>query len=172
MPGALTVNAKREMSSRQLRKRAIKLAADTGREYVLVVRQMEPPALSESLDITFSGQGPPPGLTTPFEVVRLYADGREEPVRALRFTGVDRRVLRDIAGASGGVAMDILDGPPGPGRFQIGATGGIPVRWEVPSVLITEMELLSRTGGEPRVLVPPPFPAAEKATDAASTKAP
>ncbi|MFN7147312.1 MAG: hypothetical protein ACK4YP_26325, partial [Myxococcota bacterium] len=109
------------------------------------------------LDVGISGEGPLPGLTPPYEAWRLYNDGRTEPVRSLRFSGVDRRVLRDIALAGEGVGpVDTLDGPPGPARYQIGPTGGIPVTWDVPSVLITEMELVGGGGGEPRALPLPP----------------
>jgi len=157
MPANVTVTPRRTVSDRQMRRMAQRLAAQTGRDYVLVVRRMLPTALVESLDIGVSGEGPLPGLTPPYEAVRLYADGREEPVRSLRFSGVDRRVLRDIAAAGAGVGpVDVLDGPPGPGRYGIGATGGVPVTWDVPSVLITELELVAGGGGEPRALAIPP----------------
>jgi hypothetical protein len=106
--------------------------------------------------VTFTGEGPPAGLAPPYEAYRLYADGRRVPVRSLSFVGVDRRVLKDVvmAGESAG-PVDMLDGAPGPGRYQIGPTGGIPVTWDAPPVLIAEMELSSRPGGEPRALTIP-----------------
>lgn len=156
MPAVVTVKAKRLDARAKLDKTALRLAAQTGHDYVLVIARIEPPAMTEDFSVTFTGEGPPPGLTPPYEAYRLYADGRHEPVRSLTFNGVDRRVLRDIAMASVGAGpTDMLDGPPGPPRFQIGPTGGIPVTWDAPSVLITEMELTSKGGGEPRALVLP-----------------
>jgi hypothetical protein len=157
VPAAVTVSPKRLVSATALRRAGLRLAAQTGRDYVLVLHRLMPPALSESLDVGVSGEGPLPGLTAPYEAYRLYADGREEPVRGLGFSGVDRRALRDIALASAGDGpVDGLDGSPGAARFQIGPTGGFPVTWDVPTVLITEMELSGRGGGEPRVLPPVP----------------
>ncbi len=156
MPAVVTVKPRRLESRAKLEKTALRLAAQTGHDYVLVIARIEPPSMTEDFSVTFTGEGPPPGLTPPYEAYRLYAGGRREPVRSLAFSGVDRRVLRDIAMASAGEGpIDMLDGPPGPPRFQIGPTGGIPVTWDAPSVLITEMELTSKGGGEPRALVLP-----------------
>ena len=122
-----------------------------------MVRRLEPPALAEDFHVAFSGEGPLPGLTRPLEVYRLYADGREEPVRGLTFVGVDRRVLRDIAMAGAvGEPVDVLDASMGSQRFSVGAVGGLPSTWTVPSVVITELELRGSGGGEPRALTPPP----------------
>lgn len=156
VPGAVTVTPDRTTRAKKLSRMALEIGRVAGHEYVLVVKQIEPPAINEQLDITFSGEGPPPGLTVPFEVERLYADGRREPVRSLRFLGVDRGVLREIEAAGPMVGpVTLLDGPPGVGRFAIGPTGGMPVVWSAPSVLVAEVELVSRAGGEPRVLTPP-----------------
>lgn len=160
MPANVRVTPDREVSARRLEKLGTHLAADTGRPYFLVVRALQPPALQGSTDISFSGEDPLPGLTTPYEVYRVYADGRRELVRAGSFAGVDRRSLRDIVGAAEGPGLaNLLDGPAGPGRFHIGNTGGLPVSWDVPSVLVSEMELRSGGGGgEPRVLTIPTVP--------------
>ena len=156
VPGVVIVTPNHLVAPAALRKRALRLAAQTGRDYYLVIRRLLPPALSESLDIGISGEGPLPGLTFPYEALRVYADGREVPVRGLQFSGVDRRALRDIVAASAGAGpIDTLDGSPGAARFQIGPTGGFPVTWDVPTVLIAEMELTGQGGGEPRALPPP-----------------
>lgn len=153
VPAGIKVSAKHLVSRKALRKQAIRLAAETGRDYVLAVRHITPPALAETLEITISGEGPPPGLGDPYEVVRIFADGRETPVRPMSFVGVDRRLLRDIVVASAGIGpVETLDGPPGPARYQVGATGGLAQVWDVPMVLVAEVELTAKTGGDPRVL--------------------
>lgn len=158
MPGVVRVSPRRLVSERRLTRQALHLAAQTGHDYVLVIRRIEPPVLSGELDIAFTGEGPLPGLTPPYEAYRLYADGRHEVVRGLRFSGVDRRLLKDISlAAAGSGLIDTLDGPPGPGRYHIGPTGGVPVSWDVPAILVSEIELTSAAGGDPRVLkVPSP----------------
>jgi hypothetical protein len=157
MPAVVTVTPAHGVPEARLRRMGLRLSAQTGHDYVLVIRRLLPPPLTESLDVGFSGEGPLPGLTPPYEAYRLYADGHTQTVRSLGFSGVDRRVLRDIAlaGPDSG-PVDMLDAAPGPGRFQIGPTGGIPVTWSAPAVLITEMELTGRAGGEPRALELPP----------------
>lgn len=152
MPGNMVVTAQKTHSRRALERQALRLAAQTGHDYVLVIGSLQPPALDGSVQIAMTGESQLAGLTAPYEAWRLYMDGHTEPVQALRFNGVDRRVLRDIETAGAATAMTLLDGPPGAGRFSIGSTGGIPVRWEVPSVIITEMELSGGAGGEPRAL--------------------
>jgi len=93
-------------------------------------------------------------MTIPLEVYRLYTDGREIPVRGASFVGVDKRVLRDI----------VLAGPQSNfigltddhyGRYGLGYSGGIPMAWSAPSVLIAEMELRGQGGQELRVLPKP-----------------
>ncbi|MBO87397.1 MAG: hypothetical protein CL927_18775 [Deltaproteobacteria bacterium] len=157
MPGAVQVRPSKAMSNQKLRKRALGLARQADLPYVLVVRRIEPPALAEDFEVAFTGDGPLAGLTRPLEVSRLYRDGREEVVPpTLGFVGVDRRVLRDIAGAGGpGDWVGVLDAPNGPRRFSIGSVGGLPAAWSVPSVVITELELRSLGGGQPRTLAPP-----------------
>ena len=157
LPAAVTVTPDRERSSRALQRRAQSLARQAGLPYVLVVRRLAPPAMSEDFEIAFSGEGPLAGLTRPVEAYRLYPDGREEPVRGLTFVGVDRRALRDVAMAGQtGLPVGVMDGAPGPQRFSVGTVGGLPASWAVPSVLVTEMEMRGSGGVEPRVLPAPP----------------
>ncbi len=163
IPSVISLAPDRARSDGRLRRKALQLARQAGNDYVLVVRRVEPPALSEDFHMAFSGDGPLPGLTRPSEVYRLYPDGREEPVRGAHFLGVDRRVLRDIAMAGApGEPVGVMDSSPGPGRFSIGTIGGLPATWVTPPVVITELELRGSGGREPRVIGPPPV--SQKAT--------
>ena len=157
MPAQVAVGPQRSLSHKKLRRRALSLARRSGKDHVLVVRRLEPPGLTEDFAVAVTGEGPLPGLTPPLEAYRLYLDGREEPVRGLRFVGVDRRALRDILHA-GPVSppVGVLDGPPGASRFSLGSVSGLPASWSVPPVLVSELELTARTTGESRVLQPPP----------------
>jgi hypothetical protein len=153
LPGFVHVKAPRLSPMKKLQKDAIRLAREVGHDGVLVIRRLTPPAMVQHLDVAFSGEGPLSGLTPPYEACILHANGVCDPTRNLRFVGVDRRALRDIVGAAAGVGtVNMLDGPPGPQRYMIGATGGVPTSWDVPSVLVSEMELDVALGGEPRVL--------------------
>jgi hypothetical protein len=156
MPAQVTITPRRGKSHRALRRSALQYARSTGLPYVLVVRRLTPPAISEDFQFAVTGDGPLAGLTSPTEVYRLYPDGREEPVRGLRFVGVDRRVLRDIT-ASGktGTPLNALDAPGSSARFSLGPLGGLPVTWAAPDVVIGELELHGSGGGESRVVPRP-----------------
>jgi TldD protein len=161
MPAVVDVRAGSTVSSAKLRKKALKLAATLGRDHVLVVRRMSPGA-NDGAGTPIESDVPA-GITSPIEAFRLYADGREEPVRSMQFSGVDRRTLRDIVAATESRGWTVLmDGPPTSGRGQ-GVVGGVPVHWSVPDVLVSELELLGGGGGEARILglERPPAPAAQ-----------
>lgn len=156
MPGVVFVEPPRERSLSALERRALKLARQAGQPYAIVVTRILPPSLQGDLEIAFSGDAPLSGLTPPVEAYRLWPDGRREAVRGLSFVGVDRRVLRDIVAAGEpGPRADLLDSPPGSGRFSLGEVGGLPQSWVVPPVLIAELELRGAGGGEARVIAPP-----------------
>lgn len=153
-PSVVTVKPQKHSSERKLSKKGVQLAKQTGNDYVLVIKHIEPLALTEDFEIAFSGDEQLSGLTTPSVVVRRYADGREEPVRGLKFVGVDRRVLKDIVLA--GPQQDfvgLMDDSDG--RYMMSPTGGRPVSWSVPSILISEMELSGQGGGDEYILLPP-----------------
>jgi hypothetical protein len=156
IPAVVTVQPHRAKRDKVLRRKGLRMAAQTGNDALLVIRRIEPPAMSEDFDVFFMGEGPPPGLTSPYEAYLLYPDGRQEPVRGLQFSGMDRRVLRDVVLASApGDPVGVLDVVPGPERFYMGAVGGMPASWSVPDVLLAEIEINGRSGGEPRVLTRP-----------------
>ncbi len=157
VPTNIAVVPPDSLSGRKLERAALRLARQTGQERVLVVRRLEPPSMTEDFDVHFTGEGPPPGLTPPYEAYLLYADGRREAVRGLGFHGVDRRALRDIVAAGEpGDWHGVMDAEPGPQRYLIGAVGGMPAAWSAPAVLISELELHGSGGGEPRIVPAPP----------------
>jgi hypothetical protein len=157
LPSVVEITPPRSRSTKAMHRAAHKLARQAGVPHVLLIRQMEAPAMSEDFQVAFSGDGPLSGLTQPLEVVRLYPGGREEPVRGLEFVGADRRVLRDIVMA-GPMHMPtgVMDAGPGARRRNIGSLGGLPASWTVPTVLVAELELRGRSGVDPRTLSPPP----------------
>ena len=100
-----------------MRRKALRLSSQTVNDGVLVIRRLEPPSMTEDFDVFFTGEGPPPGLTPPYEAYLLYPDGTEQPVRGVSFVGVDRRVLREVVMAGEpGPYVGVLDASPGPRR--------------------------------------------------------
>lgn len=156
MPSNVQVDPPRSSSLRRLERRGLRLASAAGLDALLVIGRLEPPAMTEDFDVYFTGDGPPPGLTPPFEAWLLRADGTREPVRGATFHGVDRRLLRDIEGAGPmGAWVGVLDAGAGPQRYTLGAVGGLPAAWRVPPILVTEVELRGRSGGEVREIPRP-----------------
>ena len=156
MPTQVYITPRRARSWTRLKRQALAMAKSAGLDHALIVMRLSPPSMEENLEFSVTGDEPMAGLTTPTEVVKLYTDGREEPVRGLRFVGADRRTLRDIVAAGKtGSPVQMLDVPGGSDRFGWGWFEGLGVSWAVPAVLIDEMELQARAGGEARVLTRP-----------------
>ena len=134
-----------------MQRKALKMAKQTGLDYVLIIKQIEPLSQTNMFEIAFSGSEQLSGITLPTEAYRLYIDGRTEPVRGLTFVGVDRKVLRDIIFA--GEQSDFIGMKDDcTGRYGIGPIGGMDVSWSAPAVLIGEMELRGQGGKELRIV--------------------
>jgi hypothetical protein len=90
-------------------------------------------------------------------VYRVYADGREELVRGLRFRGVSSRALRDVLAASQESALfDFVDNA-APLAF-LGAGGFLaPTAVVAPGLLFDEMEFESPQDqlAKPPIVPPP-----------------
>jgi len=158
MPGVLFAEQRGGPSGHKLLAQAFRMARQSGLDHVLVVRVLDDPAMrtaSSIRRIRFGGSDGP-SLTAPLEVVRLYRDGREQPVRSARFFASDHRVLRDVVGATGNICYEYLAPPVlhGGTSWVAGPTSGVPVTLQVPrTVLVSEMEIGPRTKGR----TPPPL---------------
>jgi predicted Zn-dependent protease len=89
-----------------LKKKLIDMCKERNKPYGMLVRKMDYPfsaGRSELQSLAQSGSqsgGSVRPISPPVLVYRVYADGREELVRGLRFRGVSTRSLRDLVGAS------------------------------------------------------------------------
>ncbi len=142
----------RTLSDARLRKAALRAAAAYDRDHVLVVRRFQHPSLMSWGESEYFDASLPP----PVEVVRLYADGREERVRGVTFSGVQRWVLRDILAAGRPVTRDFLTALGG-NDAVLGPVDGAPCRIEAPAVLIGELEVVPTPPDPTRARrLPPP----------------
>ncbi|MBJ93476.1 MAG: hypothetical protein CMP23_03275 [Rickettsiales bacterium] len=134
----------RGLSSRAMDRALARAQRSAGLERVLVIR---------ALDRSSAGR-----LGRVSEAVWRYGDGREEPVLALEFLGVDRRSLRDIVAASaeqqtyGYLASTSAGG-------KIGSTSGMPTVIRAPRGLLLEQLELAYPGSsqKPFAIPPPPL---------------
>jgi hypothetical protein len=142
----LQIDPDRRLSARALHKRAVKLAKAYDRDWYLVVRKLQDPAVRSigqeySMFAEASAALPPP-----VSVVRVYADGREEILRGARFAGVDRYLLRDIVGAG---AQNRATWLASASSFGSGATTGLSTLTWAPDILVGEVEVVPAPG-DPR----------------------
>jgi hypothetical protein len=95
-------------------------------------------------------------LPLPTDAVWRFPDGSELPVLSLEFQGIDRRTLRGIVAASGGMqvlpylAPDEIWG-------RAGTTNGLPMVLQAPGrVVLGELEAVFPGTGEERPSFPMP----------------
>ena len=137
-----TVKPKRLLPAARFEREVQSLRRAAGQQAVLVVRRMEQ-----------GWEGDLPLLT---EAVWRFPDGTETPVLSLEFQQIDRRTLRGIVGASGGMQTFAYLAPVEPwGRA--GTTGGLPMVVRTPGrVVFGELEAVFPGTGEERPSYPMP----------------
>jgi len=164
----LFLQATSALSPPELRQKFLDLCREARKDWCLVVRQMDNPALAhlrqeEFADAIASLAGSS-GDRVPLLAVRLYvSDGHEELVRGGRLAGLNLRSLRDIAGIGNDYSVwnffqNTATGFAGTALGAFGsAQGGLPSSVVAPSLLLEEVEVRGARG-EPRrpPLVPPP----------------
>lgn len=160
--GNLMVTARESLPLAELRKKLIEIAGTRGKPYGIVVRKMDFPSSAsiEELRRVMAGAQGAGGrvISSPLLVYRLYQDGREEPVRGLRFRSLDSRALKDIVGASKEMeAFHYLENG-APMALIGGAAYVTAVSAVAPSVLVDDLEMQAPREERPKPpLVPPPL---------------
>jgi hypothetical protein len=150
-----TVEPSRAVSQAALHKAALRTAAAYGRDWFLLVRRLRDPAVMMYQTPLYVDASELP-LPPPVEVIRVYADGRQETLRGAAFSQVDRYVLRDVVAAGRGAAVDYF------ASFELGSypsdpVAGLAAQIVAPAVVIGELELVPRPGdpADVAVLAPP-----------------
>ncbi|NCG17424.1 MAG: hypothetical protein GWP91_00200 [Rhodobacterales bacterium] len=148
-----TLSATKGLSAKKMHKVALEQAAAYGLDHYLAVRRIEDASVASgasAIRFSFNDAGGN-RLPAPVIAVRMYADGREEPVRGLQFVGTDHRLLRDLIAAGTQVHTTTLLNE---GR---GPAYGIPTTLSSPNLLIAEVELSSggQDGEKPPALPSP-----------------
>lgn len=147
-PSNVIIRPKEGLSEEDLKKKLIALCEEEELEYGILIRSLGKPSSGGGMSFLFGGGGGGASLDPPSLAYKVYVeDGREEPVRGLKFSDVELRALREIVAAGEKLkAVNILYG----GR-TLGALGGmlgsrgelmkIPVSVVAPSILVEEMDL-------------------------------
>jgi len=166
----LTFQASETVSPAELRAKFLETCRAEGREWCLVVKRMDNPALALQRQEEFSevimsvAGGAAAGERMPLSVYRVWVDGgKEEIVRGARLTGLTLRALRNIAAIGNDSAVFNFFQNPSPGFAGTalgafgGAQGGLPSSIVAPSLLFEEVEVRGARG-EPRRLPLLPAP--------------
>ncbi|MGE5802986.1 MAG: metallopeptidase TldD-related protein [Gemmatimonadota bacterium] len=83
-----------------LRQRALALAREHGTPYAVVVRRFAGGAGGRSIRALMAAMRPSEGSLPIAEAVKVYGDGREEPIRGAALSGVSATSFKDIVAAS------------------------------------------------------------------------
>ncbi|HWC73333.1 MAG TPA: metallopeptidase TldD-related protein [Gemmatimonadales bacterium] len=155
------------LTDAQLRKRAVALAAQQGTSgYVIVVRRIGRGAGARGLMAGMrAGMGGGGGAIAIADAVKLFPDGREEPIRGATLAGVTEASFKDIAAASRSRTALTLPARVGMrGMFMMlgamrrssfmGMGAGQSATYVVPSLLFDELSIRKPTGDG---IAPPAF---------------
>jgi hypothetical protein len=146
-----------------LKKKLIDMCKERNKPYGMLIRKLDYPFSAGRAELQALAQsgaqsgGSVRPISPPVLVYRVYADGREELVRGLRFRGVSTRSLRDVLAASQEtVLFDYVNN--GAPLASLGAGGLLaPTAIVSPALLFEEIEFDVPQEQLPKLpVVPPP----------------
>ena len=148
-PSNLLVTASDGLDDAALKAELLKLVAQRGKDYGVIVRRLGDPLLRTErtpIIISSSSGSRGPRIEPALLAVKVFPDGREEPLRNVEIAGVDAPTFKDILCA--GREPHVLTIP---FRAQLLGGGGIPVcSFAVPSLLFEDVTLKKPTGEVPQ----------------------
>lgn len=139
----LFVRASETAPVAELKKKLLELCAARGKPYGILVRKMDYPSsasFEEARRLLQTAQGGR-GVSLPLLAYKVFPDGREELVRALRFQGLNVRSLKDILAA--GDDSSVFEFMDSTAPFALIGASGFTAEAAViaPSILIDDLEL-------------------------------
>ena len=147
-PSNLLVTASDGLDAAALKAELLKLVAQRGKDYGVIVRRLGDPLLRTErtqIIISSSSGSRGPRIEPALLAVKVFPDGREEPLRNVEIAGVDAPTFKDILSA--GREPHVLTIP---FRSQL-LGGGVPVcSFAVPSLLFEDVTLKKPTGEIPQ----------------------
>jgi hypothetical protein len=164
--GNLFVRATQTVPAPDLKKKLMELCQQRNKPYGMLVRKLDYPS-GASVDelrrmtaaMAQSGGNARP-VSLPVLVYRVYADGREELVRNIRFRGLSTRSFKDIAAASSeNYVFDFIDST---APFALIGAGNFVTTAAViaPAILFDELEFEPIQEDVPKLPIVPPPPLA------------
>lgn len=162
-PSNLIVSADSGLPPDELRRKLLSLASAQGRDYAIVVRRLTNPRMTSQMDpsammmfMSNGGAGADPPIRA-LVAVKVYADGREEPVRGADITGLGAAALKSIVAVSKAQTIYSTVYLSTAGIFS-GVGGSGRVTYVTPSLLFDNVSIRKPKGSNPRPpVVSPPF---------------
>jgi TldD protein len=153
-PSNLVFESSEKVPYAKLKGTLITLCKDVDLPYGLIVKRLSDPNASGgsvamrlgNMMMRAGGSGGPSLLSSPWEIYKVYPDGREEPVRGLQFNNVTVRILKDILQTDDQSFVY---------NFLLSDDQEMPASIVTPSVLVEEMELKK---SEEKIMKPPLLP--------------
>lgn len=143
----------------ELKKKLLELIQVRSKPYGIIVRKMDFPSVASIDEVRRLLQGNQGGrpVSLPLLAYKVYPDGREELIRAVRFRGLNARSLKDIlASGDDEAAFEFMDNP---APFALAGASGFSTEAAViaPSILVDDLELHPLEDELPKLpVVPPP----------------
>ena len=140
-----------------LKKKLIELCRARSKPYGILIRRMDFPSSASIEEVRRLMAGTDGGrpVSIPILAYKVYPDGREELVRALRFRGLNTRSFKDIlAAGNDSVLFEFMDNP---APFALIGGYGFTAEAAViaPSILIDDLELHPAEEEQPKLPVVP-----------------
>ena len=160
-PIHVIVTADSALPDADVRRKLIALAAAQGHPYGVIVRQLSGPGSAGDdpqalIAIMMNQQGGGAPVVRGMRVAKVYADGREEPMRGAEISGLSAGSFKEIAAASQTrtVHTDAFIS----GASILAGAGNGTVTYLMPSLLFANLSIRKPRGTTPKlpVVAPPP----------------
>jgi hypothetical protein len=160
MASNLVVSSPEGPAAAELREALIKAVKDRGAEYGIIVRRLGNPAselrMGGSMMFSMGSMASRDRGEGVAFAVRVFPDGREEPVRIAEIVGLRAESFKDVTASRDTIVHTTLSRPPSV-PFMPPVSGSELVSFAVPSLLFEEVSLRRPRTESPRppVLAPP-----------------
>jgi hypothetical protein len=159
MPSHVIVTPDSAVSAVELKRKLLDLAASQGMDYGVIVKRLSGVRQSTQVEpfvvMTAMSDGGDAPRVQSLAAFKVYADGREEPMRGADITGLSAASFRSIVAASQERAVHTTLFRSGASPFAGGGSGA--VTYLMPSLLFPNVSLRRLRDGYPRPpLVPRP----------------
>ncbi len=153
----LFVQSSEAVPAKALKDQLLKMISDRGKPYGMIIRKMDFPSSASTSELRRLIQGQEHPISLPLLAYRVFADGREELVRGLRFRNLNARTLKDIITAGDDLQAFHFLGSPAPFSLVGGSNYVYTSTVVAPSILFEDLELERLDQDLPQLpLVPPP----------------